>query len=360
MSKTQTYPSILIIGAGIIGAAMAYRLARAGAAPIVVDAGAGGGEATAAAWAWLNASWGNPPPYARLRKQSLGLWRELGAEIPELPVRFCGSLTYDLSDADLETYALLSTDDYPIQIIGPDAIRAREPNLIDVPARAALCLAEGVAEPLASATILRQRAVALGAEFRPHTRVLGLITKGGAVTGAATDAGDIAAGIVVCCGGIGSPELLAGVGFDLPMTTPEGLLVHTEPLPRALTGLLVAPGMELRQTNTGRFVAGFDFTGSIVGEPGKAAGILVARINATLKLPEPARPALTTLGKRPTPKDGFPVIGFVPGVPELYVATMHSGMTLAAAVGMFGAAEILGEAKEHLLGPYRPDRFAQA
>ena len=54
----------------------------------------------------------------------------------------------------------------------------------------------------------------------------------------------------------------------------------------------------------------------------------------------------------------MPVVGFAPDVPGLYLATMHSGVTLAPAVGRFATAEILDGARVDLLKPYRPERFA--
>ena len=63
-----------------------------------------------------------------------------------------------------------------------------------------------------------------------------------------------------------------------------------------------------------------------------------------------------TVGRRPTPADGFPAVGGVTDVPGLFVAVMHSGVTLAPAVGAFLAGEILDGTREPLLAPYRPER----
>ena len=358
MAESRQHPKIAVIGAGIIGAAIGYHLAKAGAAPLIFDAEAGGGVATAASWAWLNASWGNRPDYARLRRRSLALWRELGNEVPELPLRFCGSLTYDLTPADLDQFARdFHHDDYPVRIVGPAEIARLEPNLKDRPERAVHCAGEGVAEPLGASQALRRRAVAMGATFVPSTRIEGLSTVGGRIAGIQLGGQTTTVDIVVACAGASSPELLASAGFALPMQSPEGLLVHTQPLSPVLNGLIVAPELHVRQTDQGRLVAGFDFVGTIVDAPGFAACRLIARMNELLRLPEPAMLAFASTGLRPTPSDGFPVIGFVPGVDGLYVAAMHSGMTLAAAVGKFAAGEILSQSSESVLAPYRPGRL---
>ncbi|HEX9447115.1 MAG TPA: FAD-binding oxidoreductase, partial [Dongiaceae bacterium] len=75
---------VLIIGAGIIGASLAWHLQRRGARVTVLDAGTPGGIATRHSWAWINASWGNPESYFRLRHRSMQDWHALGQELPDL------------------------------------------------------------------------------------------------------------------------------------------------------------------------------------------------------------------------------------------------------------------------------------
>ena len=97
---------VIVVGSGIIGASLAYHLAKAGAEVIVIEADQPGGLATRASWAWINASWGNPEPYFRLRMRSIAEWRRLAAEVPDLGVNWCGGLIYDLPEAELDAYAV--------------------------------------------------------------------------------------------------------------------------------------------------------------------------------------------------------------------------------------------------------------
>ncbi len=57
------------------------------------------------------------------------------------------------------------------------------------------------------------------------------------------------------------------------------------------------------------------------------------------------------------PKDGFPVLGFSESAPDVYVAVMHSGITLAPLVGRLVASEILDGVQVEMLEPYRLSRF---
>lgn len=354
---TATQP--VVIGAGIIGASIAYHLAKAGRPPIILDAGPDGGLATSGSLAWINASWGNPEPYYRLRMRSIAEWHRLGRELKDIPLRWTGSLTYDMPRADLERYVAHHADwGYRIRLVGRNEIAAREPHLREVPDIAALCDDEGMVEPVAAARALRQAAIAMGAVYHSDTRVEGIACQRDRITGVVSGRGIIATDRVVIAAGIATPSLLSPLGIGLPMTTPEGLLVHTEPLPPVLNGLVVAPDFHVRQTLEGRLVAGFDFVGTMAGSPEESTQRLLRNLNDTFTLPRPAALSHTTFAQRPTPADGFPAVGFLPQVEGLYVAIMHSGMTLAPAVGLLAAEEILTGKRDSLLGPYAPTRFS--
>lgn len=348
----------VVVGAGILGASIAYHLAKAGAAPIILEDGPEGGRATAGSLAWINASWGNPLEYFKLRMRSIAEWHRLGREIAGLPLRFTGSVTYDVPLADLDRYVAQHADwGYRIRLGGQGAIAAREPRLREVPEIAALCDDEGMVEPVVAAKLLVAAAVRAGATYKPGIRYERLDLYNDKITGVVTSGGPIPTSHVVIAAGVATPDLLSPLGIGLPLTSPEGLLVYTEPLPPVVNGLIVAPDFHVRQTAEGRLVSGFDFVGTIVSSPAKDALRLVRRLNEVLDLPEPARLSHTTLERRPTPADGFPAVGPLPQIGGLYVAVTHSGMTLAPAIGLFAAEEILTGKRDPLLSPYAPTRF---
>jgi glycine/D-amino acid oxidase-like deaminating enzyme len=117
--------------------------------------------------------------------------------------------------------------------------------------------------------------------------------------------------------------------------------------------------MDVRQTIEGRIIVGSDFGGSpVAGDPLQIAGALLETVRERVRGAEHARMERYTIGYRPTPADGLPVIGFLPPASGLYVAVMHSGMTNAAAVGAWGAEEMLTAKRHPLLAPFGPDRFS--
>ena len=143
------------------------------------------------------------------------------------------------------------------------------------------------------------------------------------------------------------------------MSMPPGLLVYSRPHARVLNGLVLAPELHMRQTADARIVAGADFGG---GDPGadpeaKAAALFAATKARLLNAAELAFD-FRTIGERPTPADGFPIVGRPQGVAGLYLAVMHSGITLAPAIGRFAADELLTGRRDPLLSPYGPERFS--
>jgi glycine/D-amino acid oxidase-like deaminating enzyme len=352
----MTPARVVVIGAGIIGASLSYHLARRGARVTVVAESGAGGTATPATFGWLNASWGNPEPYFRLRMESLGLWRRELQKLPGMWLSGSGSLSYDLPEPELTTFVKQHAAwGYRIRLVdGAEAARL-EPGLREPPALAAFAEAEVAAEPeKAVEALLRAAAV------RPiRTRVEAIEVKGGRCIGVRTCENTIEADLVAVAAGAGTPALIATAGAALPVHTTPGLLLHTTFVEPVLQRIVIGPGMDVRQTPAGAIIVGSDFGGSpVIGDPEAIAGDLLETLRRRVHGAEHARIERYTIGQRPMPADGFPVVGFLPAGSGIYVAVMHSGMTNAAAVGAWGAEEMLTGRRHPLLGPFGPERFS--
>ena len=352
---------IIVIGAGIIGASIAWHLTKAGARVTIVEAGEPGGVATPASFAWINASWGNPEPYFRLRMRSFAEWKRLAAECPGIQLGWVGGLFWDLPRDELEAYATEYAGwGYGVRRVGRAEAARIEPHLVAPPEFALHVAGEGAVEPAAAARAMVADTVRSGARLISGTRVASLVCDNGRVVGITTPDAILRADEVVLAAGVASPELAATAGVSLPLDTPPGLLVHSRPHGRLLNGLVLGAGPHVRQTAGGRIVAGADFGGT---EPSAdsagAARALFAELQAMLKGGDALSLDFHTLGYRPTPSDEFPIIGRAAGVDGLYVTVMHSGITLAPVVGLFAAEELLGGRRDPLLAPYGLPRFAQ-
>jgi glycine/D-amino acid oxidase-like deaminating enzyme len=350
-------PRIVVIGAGIVGASIAWHLARRGAAVTVIDRGQPAGEATEKSFAWINATYGNPEPYFRLRFLGMQEYRRLEDELSgELGVAWQGCLIWDLQDYELEDFAArYGAWGYDVRLVRRAEIAALEPGLNDPPARAALAAGDGTLDPAAATRALLAAARKLGAELRLDTEVIDLASRDGVrVT---TGSGTVDADVCVLAAGVGTSGLAARLGMSLPMRPTPGLLAHSRPTRRLLRHVIEAPGLHMKQEGD-KIVVGQDFGGGPAPNDVEAEGQrLIDLVRRHVRDTGDLRLDRVTVGMRPIPEDGMPVIGFLPDG-GVYLATMHSGITLAPAVGRFATAEILDGARVELLEPYRPGRFA--
>jgi glycine/D-amino acid oxidase-like deaminating enzyme len=357
---SSTKPHVVVVGAGIIGASIAWHLTRAGAAVTIVEAGEPGGVATPNSFSWINSNYSFARPYFELRHNSMAEWRRLAADLPALPVSFSGSLYLPQEGLDLEAFvAGHSAWGYRISLIDGARARELEPALsIDVEL-AARAEDEAAVEASDAARGLTAAAVESGAMLRTGKAADGLALADGRVAGVRLGGEVVSGDETVIAAGTATPELLAATGFDLPLSAPPGLLAHTRPLPPLVNGVILADGLHVRQKRDGGILLGADFQGGgLEGDPESSARELMRRFAALFAAD--GAPALhrTTTGYRPTPADGVPVIGWLPGVAGLYTAVMHSGVTLAPAVGLFAAREIVEGVRDPLLAPFGPERFA--
>ena len=352
---------IIVIGGGIIGASIAWHLVEAGASVRLI-AERPGGVATPTSFAWINASWGNPEAYFRLRTRSMAEWRRLADKVPGLGLAWTGGLCWDLSHDELLAFADGHASwGYDIRRVSRAEAAAIEPNVKDLPELALHVRDEGAAEPVAATLALIGNARDAGLDLLDGVTVTGLVATGGRLTGVRTGDGIIEADAVVLASGTSVPQLAATIGLDVPVEAPPGLIVHSRPGPKLLNGLVIATELHVRQTREGRIIAGSDFGGTDPGsDPDGAARELFEKLRAFLTGGESLEMDFYTVGYRPTPKDGFPILGEAMGIEGLYLAVTHSGITLAPAIGRFAAEEIMTGAREPLLAPYRLARFGTA
>lgn len=354
--------SVLVVGAGIVGASIAWHLVRLGLRVTIVDVGTGGGLATARSFAWINASWGNPASYVRFRLRAMAGWRRLGSELQDLPQSWCGGLLWDLPAEALEAYVKEHAAwGYGIRMVDRAECARIEPNLSNPPLCAAHVAEEGAVEPAEAARMLLDAARRAGAVFVSGRRVKSLESQHGRVTGVALDdGGKLLADETVVAAGTDTARLLATAGAAIALTDPPGLIAHSTAVgARLMRGLVLTPACHMRQTRDGRLIVGADFAGAAPEGDTDAAGVgLVRTARRLLKTSDGVDFSFATVGRRPTPADGFPAVGRMQATEGLTVAVMHSGVTLAPLVGELLAEAIATGRSDPDLAAYAPDRPA--
>lgn len=245
-----------------------------------------------------------------------------------------------------------------MRVVSRVEAREQEPSLRQPPDQSVYSAIEGSVPPLQTARLLLDRAATRGAVIHTDT-VLALTVDRGRATGVRTPSGFIQVDEVILAAGEASEALSADVGVVLPMANLAGFLAQSVPRPPLLHGIVLAPRVHMRQCVDGRIVVGWDFGSSAApDDPDHEAEKLIG-VARELLMDDDLCLERFTLGVRPIPADGLPVIGPAPGLPGLYLAVMHSGITLAPLVGRLSAEEIVDGHALDVLEPYRLDRFTR-
>lgn len=366
---------VTLVGAGIVGAAAADQLARFGARVTLVDAGVPGRATSATSLSWVNAN-SQPRPYFDFRVAAMRAWTELAAEFGE-PAWYqpSGNLAW-ATDADgkaelHERVERLRDWDYPATVVTPSRANELEPQL-RIPAGAAIAHfpSEGWVDGAGAVDALTDRALAHGATVAPNDGVVAIDTRAGcAATVRLASGGAVEGDVIVCCAGWRSGEIAQLVGAELPLvdTAAVGSRAHCAVATTVATaarpsGVVHGPNLYLRPTaHGGVWLEASDVDATV--DRTTTDSQLQAAADVLLNRARAVSPALgdTALGSvrrciRPLPDDGLPIVGSHPSVEGLYVAVTHSGITLAAQLGLLIAEDLLhGDAPA--LNPYRPDRF---
>jgi len=364
-------PGVVVIGAGVVGASAAYRLAAHGAPVTLVDQATPGSGTTSTSFAWLNANNKPPAAYHVLNVAGIEAHSRLGVDLGGAPWLHPTGNVYcavgaPAAGALSDHVAALQRLAYPAQLIDRPDAQALEPH-VQWPLGADVALAhfplEGWADGPLLVRSLVSAAQALGATMHTGDGVTALELAGDCVTGIRLASGTrLAADNVVIAAGRWSNRVAALAGCLLPLAPTCGLLAVTAPLQHCPRGVVHAPGVHFRPEGDGRVVLQDDGTDALVDpttprDPNLPACRELWR-RACAYLPELAGAfiAEARVGIRALPADGYPVVGFAPGMPNLYLAVTHSGMTLGPLLGEVVASELLGDPLDPRLASFRPDR----
>ncbi|MFI7500093.1 NAD(P)/FAD-dependent oxidoreductase [Streptomyces sp. NPDC049687] len=371
---------VVVVGAGMVGAACALYAARAGLDVVLVDRGPVAGGTTGAGEGNLLVSDKEPGPELQLALLSCRLWTRLAEELgAAVEYESKGGLVVASTPEALTALTALATGQRAAGVetvaVAPGQLHDHEPYLAPGLAGGVLYPQDAQVMPtLAAAHLVR----ASGARLETGRTVTGVLRGAdGAVRGVRTGQGDILAPAVVNAAGTWGGEIAALAGARLPVLPRRGFVLVTEPLPRRVRHKVyaadyvadVASDSAALQTSpvvegtaagpvligASRERVGFDRSFSLPVVRGLAAGAI--RLFPFL---ERVRVMRTYLGFRPYMPDHLPAIGPDPRVPGLFHACGHegAGIGLATGTGHLIARALTGESPELDVTPFRPDRFA--
>jgi glycine/D-amino acid oxidase-like deaminating enzyme len=367
-----------VVGAGIVGASVAYHLSEVGARVTLFEKAQPGSGATQNSFAWLNA-FVEDPQYRALRLQSLMAYHDLDLPL-KLGIVWGGYTHWANTTAEVqslrESAAQMSATPYPVRPIDAAELIAMTPSLMPGPVAAAFfSRIDGHLNPVEVTLRFLDAARQRGATVMLQCEVQGLDRKHGALTGVQTNQGHFPLDRLIVAGGVDTPSILAMTGFDLKLRHSPGILAHSAPTSIVTPIIFDAPGnLSFKQMADGSIV------GTDSPEPPDIAvhqgiraraaafpdeGLRAMHGNRILtKVAEflPASRGVTlerlTLGFRPMPLDELPVVGALPGMSDVHVAVTHSGVTLAPILGRYVTQEVMTGSRIEALAPFRPERFA--
>jgi glycine/D-amino acid oxidase-like deaminating enzyme len=363
---------VIVIGAGVVGAAVAAALTRRGAEVTVLDAGRPGAGTTATSFAWVNANKKEPLPYFELNRAGLAAHHALAGG--PTPWFFpSGNLEWATTEEHAALLAArvpkLRDRGYPVRMLTRAEALGLEPDLV-APADAEFVYYPEEAHTLPGVLLARLLGEARdrGAAVLPHTEVIGVDLGTPTVTTARGD--KHAADVIVSCAGRWSTAVAALAGLDVPLLDPDlagsatvGFLATTEPVPARLTRVLTHSRLHVRPDGGGRLLLqALDLDGAAdPAAPPPADGSLAAeitgRLPSVLALTEDTRLEKIRVGQRPLPADGLTIAGFADPDSRFYAVATHSGITLGPLLGDLVSGELLGT-ESTLLADFRPSRFA--
>jgi glycine/D-amino acid oxidase-like deaminating enzyme len=361
----------IVIGAGVLGASVSFRLAQAGLRVTILEAERVGAGTSGMSFAWINSNGKPPRPYHDLNVAGLRAHFALRDEFPAIPwLHEGGSLEIvpAAEAAPLEAKVeRLRQWDYAAEMISAAHLRELEPELtldaLGEDAAIAWFPEEGWIDPVVFAQAMVRGAQAKGATLHIGTNVTEVVVRGGRATGVKTaDGRQIDAGLIVNCAGRWTNGATPDAHLHVPLAPRVGVLVFTRPAPTLLARIVRTPLVDMRPDGAGRLMLhdnaiDNDFTLESPVSPTMPQPVRMVE-NVAKLLPHLAgltAEAVRT-AVRPIPADGYSAVGPVPGVDGYYVAVTHSAVTMSAHLGKLIAREATGEDVAEL-APFRPSRF---
>ncbi len=371
----MTFPSVIVVGGGVMGCSALYHLAELGTADtLLLEREALGSGSTSRTQGILRMHYSNAVT-TQMAWQSLSIYRDFEEHVgsPSGYVRtgYLLAVPADYGDAlrrnvgmqaalGVETSEVSSGD---LAELAPDVVTRHDEVYAFEPQ-------SGYADGHLVTGGYARRAEELGAGLRTDADVESIAVENGRVIGVRANRELIPTAAVVVAAGPWTGPLLAGLGVELPLATVRHqIMVVTRPpslshptlgdVANGFSGRMDAPGLSLVALGEDPDAAGPDRYNKGVDDAAIAAGMSAM----ALRVPGMSDAGFVRgwSGLLTVTPDWHPVIDRVEGIDGLYVAAGFSGhgFKMAPAVGRAMAEVVLGRDQAIDTGPLRLSRFEQ-
>lgn len=364
---------VAIVGGGVIGLALAWKLAKEGATVTVIERGQVGEGASWAAAGMLApfAEAAEEGPFARLTQAGLKAYPAFVSALEEetgLTVELCtvGLLRIALDEAEEaalgESFSRQCNEGLPVHWLTGDEARKLEPGLSPAIQAAIRSAEEWHVEPRRLTRALAVACACLGVNILQETAITHFETAGSRIRAVVHATGEVACGQVVVAGGAWSKSLGDALNVALPVFPVRGQIASLGPcLPVPVRHTVYAKCGYLVPKADGRVLVGATQEDSGFDTRPTCEGIGGLLAMAPRLVPELAAVPIESAwaGLRPGTPDGLPILGRLPGWENAFAATGHfrNGILLAAVTAEIMADLVLHGKQPPLLDSFLPDRF---
>jgi glycine oxidase len=376
--STTDNPDIVIVGAGVVGLGIAWRLRQRGASVTVFDRAAAGGGASHAAAGMLAACAEAEPgeealvALGRLAQQA---WPAFAAELEQatglgVDLRREGTLVVALTADDQarlrHQLAFQKSLGLPLDWISAAEARRREPHFASL-AGAVFSPEDHQVDNRKLAAALRAAALAAGAVIKEQASVEEVLVEEDRVAGVRlADGSEVAAGCVVIAAGAWSRAIGGIPAALLPPVRPikgQTLTLRMDPGAPLLNHVVWGPNVYLVPRRDGRLIIG-----ATVEEKGFDSSLTAGGVLALLEAAWRVVPAIeelpvdeTWVGHRPGSRDDAPILGPGPVAGLVYATGHHrNGILLAPVTADHISRLVLDGAIDPAIRPFGMERFAPA
>ncbi len=360
-----------VIGAGLVGSAVALGLARAGQRVVLLDEGGDRWHASGGNFGlvWVQGKGSTAWPYAAWTRASADAWPDFAEELADragLEVAYAktGGLSLCIDEAELERRATLvkrmhnqpAPGANDTEILDAASAHKLVPSLGPRVVGASFCPHDGHVDPLRLLRALQTALTRAGGHIRRGFRVTGIEAADGFRVAGQTSV--IGVGRVVLAAGLGNAELAPLVGLEAPVRPQRGQILVTRRLPE----LCRFACHRFRQTADGTVMLGdtHEEVGLDTGTTQAAARDLAAYAVACFPALAEARVVRQWAALRVLSPDGLPLYAQSASHPGAFLVTCHSGVTLAAVHADPLAAAIARGTLPAEVAAFSPARFAEA
>ncbi len=382
---------VIIIGAGIIGAAIGYYLTEKGKDVVVLEKHELAAGATGACDQFVVMQSKIPGIHFEIALQSAYLYKKLARDLDlDIEYNACGGMIVIENAAELkimeERVKKQCEGGLKVEILNAREAKKKQPQLSDKVIAAAYSPHDAHVSSLKVTEAFLKKIVEKGGRVYNYTDVIGVMLQDEEVKGVYTSRGEIRGNYIINAAGIHSPAIGRMIGLDIPVKPRRGQLVVTEPVATFAeqvtlsTKYLAAKhnpeiledveprvkelgiGLAMEQTKKGNLLFGStrEFAGYDTGVTREGIiGIIKNAVNLYPRLKD-LHIIRCFSGLRPATPDGLPILGNVDKLNGFIIATGHEGdgICLAPITGKLICQHICGEKTDFDLSNFSLNRFA--